>query len=74
VPAKAGRTGVRRYVCFGGRFGKHDGSIRSVVGMTRGAPSSSDGSNSGEGVRDGGGSNAGASTNAMFSVDKCISA
>ena len=42
-------TGVLRYVCFGGNLGKKEGSMRRVGGITGGAPSSSEGSNSGDG-------------------------
>lgn len=48
-------TGVRRYVCFGGKAGKYAGRARSVTGTTCGASSSSECSMSGEGERVGGG-------------------
>lgn len=46
------RTGVLRYVCFGGKAGKSGGRERNVAGTVGGAPSSSEGNSSGEGDRD----------------------
>jgi hypothetical protein len=43
------RTGVRRYVCFGGRLGQKWGIDRRELGIVGGEPSSSDESSLGGG-------------------------
>lgn len=53
------RTGVRRYVCFGGTFGKLGGKPRKVTGIDGSTLSSSDGRRSGDGERDRGGTKVG---------------
>lgn len=45
-------TGVRRYVCFGGKLGKKVGSVRNVSGIDGGTLSSSEGSRAGDGERE----------------------
>jgi hypothetical protein len=52
------RTGVRRYVCFGGRLGQKWGIERRVLGIVGGEPSSSDESSLGGGDLRPAGSNA----------------
>lgn len=68
------RTGVWRYVCFGGRAGRYDGRERNDAGMIGWTPSSSDPRSSGDGERDFGGTKIGASTisraSARFQSDR----